>query len=106
VISNRTEGTGNSTGRIKQITVKDSDGLDIEVPLICIEYTVKRYKEKADQSSTIYDYEYNGKIWDDLHTSSKPWTNTFRETFVKQVYWTAENKEVINQESDHHVSGN
>ena len=98
VITNILKADGTSTGSIKDISVKDSDGNDIQVPLITLEYRIERYSRNSTGDQP---YEYDGHKWWPLISASQKWTNSFRETFIKQVYWTEENKDAINQQSGH-----
>ena len=88
------------SGSIKNIYVKDIEGNDIQVPLITLVYKVKRYKRKPAYEPSP-DYTYDGVDWVIIDTHSEKWTNTVKETFIKQVYWTDENKDRINEQSGH-----
>ncbi len=87
-----------TTGLISNITVKDSKGNDTQVPLIAIEYKIRRYKRDASTGTSDY-ISTDGSHWKSIN--GLLWENTFRETFIKQVYWTEDNKDAINNASGH-----
>jgi len=90
------------TGEIKEITVKDTDGESISVPIISIEYEIMRYKHK-DPNYSGDPYEYEDKLWQPLNPiqGEGRWNNDIRETYIKSVYWSDVNKDIINSQSGH-----
>ena len=95
------------TGKIQNVTLKDFHGKDIEVPLIALEYEIRRYKMvSVSESDTRY---YNGHHWKLLSPNSGEgkWQNNIRETYVKAVYYTGDiddpesNSSKINAASGH-----
>lgn len=97
VVTNRTV-DNITTGRITEVPVQNTNGDQILVPLIAIEYTVQRYKSNANSQDYIAN---DGTHWEELDSPSQNWKNTFRETFIKNTYWTSVNKDMINSLSGH-----
>lgn len=101
IITNNTE-NNLTTGKIINLEIKDSEGKSLDVPLIAVEYKVARYEHDEDYTGT--DSEtYDNKKWRPLNLVNQKgdWSNTFRETFIKNVYYSAENQDVINAASLH-----
>ena len=95
VITNRLV-DNTTTGEIKNIQLANTEW----VPLVAIEYSVERYIKNNNSD----DYETSdGQKWESLDEDNEKgnWKNTFRETYIQQLYWTDENKEEINNQSGH-----
>ena len=85
-------------GSIKNITLKDSEGKDIQAPFITLYYNIERYRFKTAGDNGDDIYEYGGYLWKRLSPNSGEgsWNNDIKETYIKTVYWTEDNKEAIN----------
>jgi hypothetical protein len=99
IVTNKTE-DNITKGRITNVNVKDENGDAVTIPIFAIEYSVKRYKKNPDYTNGD-KYEYGGETWEPLDGAIQNWNNSFRETFVKQAYWSPENESAINEASGH-----
>jgi len=97
VLANKTENNF-TTGRIKNIKLLNNKGDSIQVPLVGIQYLAKRYIR--DNNTTDY-ITSDGQTWKELKTGAQDWKGAFQEVFIKQVYWTEENRNTINTETEH-----
>ncbi len=89
-------------GKIDQLQLDGTNGQKIDAQFITINYGIKRYIYVPGFSGNNGHLDKNGRLWKPLDETDefKNWSATFKEGFVKTVYYSGNNINVVNEAFD------
>ncbi len=89
-------------GSIKNLTLQGASGNEIQVPLIIINYDIKRYIYVEGWTGNNGHTDKNGKLWKPLNETNqfKNWSASFKEGFIETMYYRGSNIDIINEAFD------